>query len=277
MVTSPEQTSHRRRPETGVQPAPREIDAPVESGAVLRDTDGDWNAIAANQPYFGVLANERYLLQNLSAEAKREFYETGDGDIDLVVEKLALLGGRRFKPAVALDFGCGVGRLTFAMAKRASHVIGVDVADAMLDIARNEATERRCRSVEFRRDIPQQGLDWVNSLIVFQHIPPVRGLELFEQLLELLAAGGYLSVQVTFFRDRTHTAEAMRDIDDYRYDGQAIELLSKTPPQQGDMTMYDYDLNKLTRLLFTHGIETVLLQHTNHGGCHGAWLFGVKV
>ena len=36
----------------------------------------------------------------------------------------------------ALDFGCGAGRLTRALAARFESVVGVDVADAMLDKAR---------------------------------------------------------------------------------------------------------------------------------------------
>ena len=42
------------------------------------------------------------------------------------------------------------------------------------------------------------------------------------------------------------------------------------------MTMFDYDLNRVMRALFTNGFDTVTAQHTDHGGCHGAWIFGVK-
>ena len=241
-----------------------------------RDTDNDWNVIATHQPFFGVLANEQYFAHNLTPDAKQEFYASGEADIDHVVRSVAAINGGDFAPKTALDFGCGVGRLTFAMARHVESVIGVDVAGGMLDVARREATERGVAGVELRHDLPEGPVDWVNSLIVFQHIPPERGHDIFERLVQLVRPGGFLSIQVTFFRDSRHTAEVVRDLADYRYDGHSIELLSIAPSEPGAMSMYDYDLNRLMRTLFTHAFETVTVQHTDHAGCHGAWLFGVK-
>ena len=42
----------------------------------------------------------------------------------------------------------------------------------------------------------------------------------------------------------------------------------------GSMSMYDYDMNRVLRLLYLIGIESVLAQHTDHAGCHGSWLYG---
>jgi cyclopropane fatty-acyl-phospholipid synthase-like methyltransferase len=243
---------------------------------MLRDTDADWQLIATHQPFFGVLANEQYYMSNLTADSKNEFYASGIADIEHVARTLATMSGGDFAPERALDFGCGVGRLTFAMGRHAAAVIGVDVADAMLDVARREAAERRVTGVQFQRSLPDQRVDWINSLIVFQHIPPERGYIIFEEMLKLLNPGGFLSVQFTFFRDARHTGEVVRDIADYRYDGKTVELLSMATSEPGAMSMYDYDLNRLMRLLYTNDFELVLAQHTDHGGCHGAWLFGMK-
>jgi trans-aconitate methyltransferase len=243
---------------------------------VPRDTDADWDVIATHQPFFGVLANEQYFMHNLTPDAKQDFYASGEADINHVVRTLAAINGGEFAPKTALDFGCGVGRLTFAMARHVESVIGVDVADGMLDVARREAIERGVAGAEFRRDLPERPVDWINSLIVFQHIPPERGHGIFERLVQSLRPGAFLSVQVTFFRDARHTAEVVRDLADYRYDGHNIELLSIAPSESGAMSMYDYDLNRLMRTLFTHDFDAVTVQHTDHGGCHGAWLFGVK-
>jgi cyclopropane fatty-acyl-phospholipid synthase-like methyltransferase len=243
---------------------------------VTRDTDDDWRVIATHQPFFGVLANEQYYMHNITPDAKEAFYASGVADIDHVARTLAALNGGRFAPTTALDFGCGVGRLTFAMVKYAKSVIGVDVADAMLDVARHEAIERGVAGIELHHDLPESRVAWVNSLIVLQHIPPERGHDIFERLVQLLEPGGFLSVQVTFFRDGRHTAELVRDLADYRYDGRDVELLSIAPSEPGAMSMYDYDLNLVMRTLFTNGFESVIAQHTNHAGCHGVWLFGVK-
>jgi trans-aconitate methyltransferase len=242
----------------------------------MRDTDTDWEVIASTQAFFGVLANEEYLAHNLTPERKDAFYETGRGDIEHVAAMLHKVSDGAFAPRSALDFGCGVGRLTFAMRKYAAVVTGVDSAEGMLDVARAEQLARGLTGIEWRRDLPPGPVDWVNSLIVMQHIPPERGHDLLEQLADLLAPGGFWSVQLTFYRDPSHTTDIVRDLADYRYDGKTIELLSVQRSDAGAMTMYDYDLNRVLRMLYRSGIDIVTAQHTNHGGCHGAWLFAHK-
>ena len=243
---------------------------------MTRDTDADWRVIAANHPFFGVLANERNLSQNLTPQGMEDFYASGRVDIDHVVGALRRMNEGRFSPGVGLDFGCGVGRLSFAMAEHCDDVIAVDVAEGMLDVGRQQARERGHRNVEFRTDVPSGPVDWINSLIVFQHIPPARGHAILADLVRQLAPGGFVSIQVTFFRDHHHSGEINRDIADYRFDGEAVEILSTNSPPPGEMTMYDYDLNRVTRILFLAGITPLTLEHTDHGGCHGAWFFGVK-
>jgi SAM-dependent methyltransferase len=243
---------------------------------VTRDTDRDWDIIATHQPFFGVLASEQFLMANLTPAVKDAFYETGRSDIEHIVAMLSRLGRGSFAPSRALDFGCGVGRLTFAMTKYAPHVVGVDVAQGMLDVAAREAEERGIAGLELRTDLPAEPVDWINSLIVLQHIPPARGYQLLEQMVGLLAPGGFFSVQLTIYRDNSHTSEITRDLGDYRYDGATIELLSIPESDAGAMTMFDYDLTRVLRILHRASIDPVLTQHTDHGGCHGVWLFGVR-
>ena len=243
---------------------------------MIRDTDADWDIIAKHEPFFGVLADDRFRRDNLTPAAQDEFYETGRRDIEHVARVLASLNGNVFAPTSAIDFGCGVGRLTFAMTEYANRVVGVDVAAGMREIAEREATAREIAGIELRADLPVTPVDWVNSLIVFQHIPPERGYLVLEELIALLAPGGFFSVQLTFFRDKRHTPEIARDLADFRYDGSRVELLSVEDSEHGSMSMYDYDLNRVMRLLYVAGINPVTAQHTDHGGCHGAWLFGVK-
>ena len=72
----------------------------------------------------------------MSPGARREFFESGEADVDHLFQ---LIGG--FSPADALDFGCGVGRMTLALAKRVKRVVGVDIAPQMLALARRNAEE----------------------------------------------------------------------------------------------------------------------------------------
>src|ERR1044072_4279314 len=64
-----------------------------------------------------------------------EFLETGRSQIAALIGYLDSRGlaTRRRR---ALDFGCGAGRLTHALADHCEQVIGVAIAPSMIDIAR---------------------------------------------------------------------------------------------------------------------------------------------
>ena len=55
------------------------------------------------------------------------FFETGAAEIGAVLSTAKALWPLRF--GMAIDFGCGVGRLSQALAAHFQRVIGVDVAD----------------------------------------------------------------------------------------------------------------------------------------------------
>ena len=108
-----------------------------------------------------------------------------------------------------------------------------------------------------------------------QHIPPRRGIELLDEMLARLRPGGFVGIQLTFYHDSRHKGEVDRVLADYRFDGETIDLLSPdeaTPA--GVMTMYDYDLNRVFMTFFKHGLEELVVQHTDHAGCHGVFVFG---
>jgi SAM-dependent methyltransferase len=49
-----------------------------------------------------------------------------------------------------LDLGCGIGRLTLWMARKAEHVTGVDVSEEMIRVARSAAAAQRLHNVAFQ-------------------------------------------------------------------------------------------------------------------------------
>ena len=56
--------------------------------------------------------------------------------------------GRELRPAVAVEFGCGVGRIVVPLAGRCERAIGVDIAAGMLEEARVEAARRGRANLE---------------------------------------------------------------------------------------------------------------------------------
>src|SRR5689334_15743533 len=63
------------------------------------------------------------------------FYAHGRQEIDACLNRLDGLGLRGDRRARALDFGCGTGRLTQALADHYARVAGVDVSPTMIDLA----------------------------------------------------------------------------------------------------------------------------------------------
>ena len=56
----------------------------------------------------------------------------------------------QFERKRVLDLGCGVGRLTLWMARKAQHVTGVDISEEMTRVARDAAASQRLRNAAFQ-------------------------------------------------------------------------------------------------------------------------------
>ena len=89
------------------------------------------------------------------------------------IDELALLKGK-----VALDVGCGGGILAEAMARRAAHVTGIDLASRPLGIARLHALESGLDNLDYRHiatealaaEQPAQ-FDVVTCMEMLEHVP----------------------------------------------------------------------------------------------------------
>ncbi|RYD92107.1 MAG: class I SAM-dependent methyltransferase, partial [Sphingomonadales bacterium] len=105
----------------------------------------------------------------------------------------------------ALDFGCGVGRLTLGLAPFADRVVGVDVSPPHLRLAAERAEAKSVSNASFEAigsvaDLDRyRGFDFVISLIVLQHNPPPVMAVLYGKLLAALAPGGVAIVQMPTF------------------------------------------------------------------------------
>jgi ubiquinone/menaquinone biosynthesis C-methylase UbiE len=159
----------------------------------LDEVRRDWTALGAADPFWAVLVRP-------GGWELDEFLATGRADVAATQAWLAELclpkrWGR------ALDFGCGVGRLSQALAEYAEEVVGVDISAPMLEVARRiDRTAGRCRFVHNEssdlRRFPDDHVDLVYSVLVLQHLPrPVIDGYLAE-LLRVLRPDGTAVIQV---------------------------------------------------------------------------------
>lgn len=104
-----------------------------------------------------------------------EFFATGREEIDGVMARLDELGATPERGR-ALDFGCGLGRLTRALADHFDAVVGIDISDEMVRQA--TALNRDVPGCEFRVNpgetiaaVEDDSVDLVYSNITLQHVP----------------------------------------------------------------------------------------------------------
>src|ERR1700741_5325108 len=129
-----------------------------------------------------------------------QFLATGGADVAASAAWLSELGaGPRW--GRVLDFGCGAGRLTQALAEHADEVVGVDGSPPMLEQARQLAASRLCTFVlnesQALSQYPADSFDLVYSELVLQHLPePVIDGYLAE-FIRVLRPGGVALLQCT--------------------------------------------------------------------------------
>lgn len=150
-----------------------------------------WERLGAHDPYWAVLTDPAGKGGNWD---KREFFASGSREIEQVLAKLARLDVVRRRDS-ALDFGCGVGRLSQALAQHFDKVVAVDISQAMLDEAR--AQHHEIANIEFLHNptprlgaIANASIDLVYSNIVLQHMPAQRQIGFIEEFCRVLRPGG---------------------------------------------------------------------------------------
>ncbi|WP_375459154.1 class I SAM-dependent methyltransferase [uncultured Enterovirga sp.] len=241
-----------------------------------RDTAEDWKRLGQEEPWWGVLSAPEFLKANLTAEAKERFYAQGRQEMAWVVETLQQHFGP-VAPQIGADFGSGLGRLTFPMAALCETAHGIDISEGMRSEAGRQAQARGLGNVSFSEELaPGVMVDWINSYIVFQHILPRIGYGIVAGLLDRLRPAGLVSLQFTFAHDLRDRNTLIRDLRAWRFDGETLTTLESNDYAVGEMSMYDYDLNRLLMIFARAGIRDVFLRHTDHGGVHGFWIFGRK-
>jgi len=160
-----------------------------------------WEQIARDQPYFAVLADgDDGDDVESSRIANDAFFKTGEDDIAALLAAITSLFSREVSLDSVLDFGCGAGRLTLPLARRAGHVFACDIAPTILSHVRQNAERAGLGNVTFGSydDIAATGpsFDFVCSLLVFQYIPASIGYALIQSLTELLRSGGIAALQL---------------------------------------------------------------------------------
>jgi SAM-dependent methyltransferase len=163
----------------------------------MREHAENWEEHAQDDPLWAIL----------SADDKRgrqwdllDFFQTGEDIIDWLMREAAHRGAAP-GPGSAMDFGCGVGRLTQALANHFDRVTGVDVSPTMVEIAKRlnfngDRVQFLLNQRDDLRALPDSSLDCIVSLITLQHVPPETAHKYLVEFLRILRPGGVLLFQL---------------------------------------------------------------------------------
>jgi len=173
-----------------------------------------------------------------------------------------------------LDFGCGVGRVTQAMAKLSRRAVGVDVSPTMLKRAADHAEKSGITNIEWQlsRDFVAacEAFDLVHSFLVFQHMRPREGLALLRTLAARVRPGGVFAIHVTYWRPggmvRTLLRRARSVIPGVNQIANLMEGKAAGCPY---MQMNMYDMNEVTRAMEDAGLLDLRLVWERQGDVRG--------
>ena len=147
--------------------------------------------------------NALYFIDN-SLDYRRpdaeRFWHEGERELDTLLGAV----GATLRPAdEVVEIGCGIGRLTRVVARRAATVRALDVSPRMLELARKHGAE--LENVEWLLGdgtsldgIADASADAVVSHVVFQHIPdPAVTLGYVREIGRVLRPEGWAAFQVS--------------------------------------------------------------------------------
>ncbi len=242
----------------------------------------EWEEYGRLDPYFGVVSHSRFHSGQLDRATLEDFFASGARHVEEVFGVIHEQMRADFRPGRALDFGCGVGRITIPLARMCASVVGVDISESMLKEARKNCDSRGIGNVElFPSDDMLSAVagtfDFIHSFIVLQHIPPRQGELLIRTLLDRLSEGGIAVLQLTYHRRASgvrRTVHWMRRV--VPLVNGLVNVMQGRALRYPLMDMYNYDVNRVLLILQELGCSGCHMRFTDHGGHLGVVVYLVK-
>ena len=166
----------------------------------LKPLQETWERHAKSDPLWAVLSEPNKTNNRWRIE---DFMATGKTEVDSLMSYIRD-AGIPLKRRSALDFGCGVGRLTQALAGHFESVSGIDISPRMVALAKeysrlgSRCNYRVCATPTL--PFSDNSLDFVYSARTLQHMTPAYSRRYLLEFLRVLEPAGLLVFQIPSHR-----------------------------------------------------------------------------
>jgi SAM-dependent methyltransferase len=162
----------------------------------LERVQKQWTTLGEKDPFWAVLS---FPGKQAGGWDQLAFFETGVKEIESAIQTAQRSSEIHF--GVAVDFGCGVGRLSQALARRFDRVIGIDIARPMIESAiRLNQFAGRC---QYRLNVSPnlavlgtESADFLYSSITLQHVVPALARTYIKEFFRVARPGAPVIFQL---------------------------------------------------------------------------------
>lgn len=163
----------------------------------LKDVQKTYEDYGKEDPLYAVLSRKDAKNNKWDVD---EFFASGREEIANAMRHLSKLGVDVNKNK-AMDFGCGVGRLTQALCGVFEEAVGIDISYSMIEGAKKhnnfgDRCEYQVNTTDDLAQLDDASFDFVYSNISLQHSPPEASSNYIAEFFRILRPGGVALFQV---------------------------------------------------------------------------------
>lgn len=231
----------------------------------LKTLQEHWNRFGEEDPMWSILTQEDKKNNTWDKDA---FFENGAQKIDTLLKQSKRLNPNQSTES-ALDFGCGIGRLTQGLARHFNNVSGVDIAQSMIKLANeNNQFPDKCKYfLNSNNDLAlfhDQSFDFIISMITLQHMQPKYAQNYIKEFMRVLKSQGTLIFQIPAYPEKNIE-------DHYRLSNRIKRKISKVLnpkayKQAPVMEMYCIPCEQIIRLIRSCGGKLIIIRKDKSAG-----------
>jgi SAM-dependent methyltransferase len=160
--------------------------------------------VGPTEPHFAVLVDSPESIDTVDANIS-QFWSTGHAQALDLLQPLERFGLTELTSKTAVEYGCGIGRLSFGLASQFQQLHSYDVSDSQITLAKKASVDAAVLNCQFHLSSGNpfaalEPCDFFYSKNTFQHYPPPLIHQFIRNALRSLKPDGVALFQVPTFQ-----------------------------------------------------------------------------